>query len=170
MKHYKAIFAQDLDGNIGKDNHLPWKNSNDMNFFKKTTLNNIVIMGFKTFEGLGKKPLPNRMNVVLTHKVDFYENDENLIFLSNKSEVDDFVNAFSDEMNCDIFVIGGKSIFELFKDDFDTIFRTTILNHFDGDVKMDIDFIDSSFYPFKTIFFEKDDLNDEIKIEEFRKK
>ena len=52
---------------IGKDNKLPWKNSNDLKWFRQNTEGNIVIMGRKTFESIGK-PLPNRINIVISRQ------------------------------------------------------------------------------------------------------
>ena len=50
---------------IGNGNRIPWHLPEDFKFFKATTLGNVVVMGRKTFESLGR-PLPNRRNVVLT--------------------------------------------------------------------------------------------------------
>ena len=50
---------------IGKDGDIPWHNSNDLKWFKKTTTGHPVIMGRKTYELL-KKPLPNRTNIVIS--------------------------------------------------------------------------------------------------------
>ena len=51
---------------IGADGKIPWHLPEDFKWFKKMTMGNIVVMGRKTFEGLGK-PLPNRKNLILTH-------------------------------------------------------------------------------------------------------
>ena len=61
-----AIWAQDKNGLIGKENHLPWHLPNDLRFFKETTINHTLVMGRKTFEGMGGRPLPNRQTIVLT--------------------------------------------------------------------------------------------------------
>ena len=55
---------------IGKDGKIPWRLPEDMKRFKELTTNHPVIMGRKTFESLPLKfrPLPNRLNVVLTNK------------------------------------------------------------------------------------------------------
>jgi dihydrofolate reductase len=52
---------------IGYNNTIPWKLSEDLKRFKSLTINNIVIMGRKTYESLGSKPLPNRINIILTN-------------------------------------------------------------------------------------------------------
>ena len=66
MKHFKAIAAMSLNRVIGADGKIPWHLPEDFKWFKKMTMGNIVVMGRKTFEGLGK-PLPNRKNLILTH-------------------------------------------------------------------------------------------------------
>ncbi len=53
------------NGVIGRDNGLPWKLSTDLRRFKAATMGKPVVMGRKTFEGLGR-PLPGRLNVVVT--------------------------------------------------------------------------------------------------------
>jgi len=61
-----TIIAAIAENNaLGKDNQLIWHLPADLNRFKKTTLNHVVIMGRKTFESLGK-PLPNRTNILIT--------------------------------------------------------------------------------------------------------
>lgn len=50
---------------IGAGNTIPWHLPEDFKWFKRMTSGNVVVMGRKTFESLGK-PLPNRLNVVLT--------------------------------------------------------------------------------------------------------
>jgi dihydrofolate reductase len=65
-KHFKAIAAMSLNRVIGNGNQIPWHLPEDFKWFKKMTTGNVVVMGRKTFESLGGKPLPNRINVVLT--------------------------------------------------------------------------------------------------------
>ena len=65
MKHFKAIAAMSLNRVIGAGNNIPWHLPEDFKWFKKMTSGNVVIMGRKTFESLGK-PLPNRINIVLS--------------------------------------------------------------------------------------------------------
>ena len=54
---------------IGRDNKIPWHLPEDFRWFKKCTTGQVVLMGRKTFESLGK-PLPNRTNVVVTRRGD----------------------------------------------------------------------------------------------------
>ena len=59
------IFACDLNGVIGKNGDLPWRQSTDLQFFKKTTLGKTVVMGRKTWDSL-PFPLPGRRNIVIS--------------------------------------------------------------------------------------------------------
>src|SRR5581483_629341 len=65
MKHFKAIAAMSLNRVIGADGKIPWHLPDDFKWFKQMTMGNVVVMGRKTFESLGR-PLPNRKNLVLT--------------------------------------------------------------------------------------------------------
>lgn len=63
----KAILACDQEWGIGKDGDMPWPhNSADLQWFKKMTHGQIVVMGRKTWESLPRKPLPNRINLVIS--------------------------------------------------------------------------------------------------------
>ena len=70
----EAIVAYDSNKGISKHGLIPWKISDDMKFFKNTTIKNVVIMGKNTFESLNNKPLIDRLNVVLTNTPEKYFN------------------------------------------------------------------------------------------------
>jgi dihydrofolate reductase len=102
---------------IGSSGKIPWKCRADMKFFKETTSNvidstkmNAVIMGRKTFESL-QKPLPNRLNVVLTNNPNNLCKDIFSIVFSN-----DFCKIINElELNPKIetiFVIGGENVYK----------------------------------------------------------
>ena len=62
-----AIVAMDLNKGIGWENDLPWpRNEKDMNWFRRNTMGHVVVMGRKTWESLGSKKLPGRINVVIS--------------------------------------------------------------------------------------------------------
>lgn len=65
------IVAISRNGCIGNDNALPWRIGSDLKRFRQLTSGSVVIMGRKTFESLNSKPLPNRINIVLTRDVNF---------------------------------------------------------------------------------------------------
>ncbi|MEO8072817.1 MAG: dihydrofolate reductase [Acidobacteriota bacterium] len=98
---------------IGKDGKLPWHYSADLKFFKQTTLNHAVVMGFNTWKSIGK-PLPKRLNIVLSHS-QIIENQPNVLLLRSTEEV----LALSKYLNCDLFVIGGAKTYENFADAID---------------------------------------------------
>ena len=65
MKHFKAIAAMSENRVIGVGNKIPWHLPEDFKWFKKMTMGNVVVMGRKTFESIGK-PLPGRETIVLS--------------------------------------------------------------------------------------------------------
>lgn len=62
------IAAMDKRRAIGLNNQLPWHLPDDLRFFKAQTQGGVVVMGRKTFESLGCRPLPNRRNIILTRQ------------------------------------------------------------------------------------------------------
>jgi dihydrofolate reductase len=64
-KPFKAIAAMSLNRVIGIGSRIPWRLPEDFKWFKQMTTGQVVVMGRKTFESIGK-PLPNRITVVLT--------------------------------------------------------------------------------------------------------
>lgn len=65
MKHFKAIAAMSLNRVIGNGNKIPWHLPEDFKWFKQLTTGNVIVMGRKTFESIGK-PLPNRETIILS--------------------------------------------------------------------------------------------------------
>ena len=68
MKEINVIVAMTKSRVIGKDGTLPWHLSEDLKLFKAHTTGNIVIMGRKTFDSIGR-PLPNRRNIVVSKSI-----------------------------------------------------------------------------------------------------
>ena len=64
------IVAHDTNRAIGKDGTIPWHIPDDLKFFKTMTVGKTVVMGRKTFESMGCKPLPDRKNIVLSRNID----------------------------------------------------------------------------------------------------
>lgn len=62
-----AIVAVDNNWGIGFNGELLERIPEDLKYFKQLTINNIVVMGRKTWDSLPKKPLPNRLNMVISH-------------------------------------------------------------------------------------------------------
>jgi len=64
------IFAMATNGVIGRNNSLPWRLSEDLKYFKRTTMGHPIIMGRKTWESIGR-PLPGRTNIVISSQPDY---------------------------------------------------------------------------------------------------
>ena len=65
----KCIIAAVADnGAIGKDNDLLWHIAEDMKYFRRTTIGNPVLMGYRTFLSIGGRPLPKRENIVISSR------------------------------------------------------------------------------------------------------
>jgi len=65
VNHFKAIAAMSENRVIGQGNQIPWHLPEDFKWFKQMTTGQVVVMGRKTFESIGK-PLPNRETIVLS--------------------------------------------------------------------------------------------------------
>ncbi len=65
MKAFKAIAAMSLNRVIGRGNQIPWHLPEDFKWFKRMTTGQVVVMGRKTFESIGK-PLPHRETIVVS--------------------------------------------------------------------------------------------------------
>lgn len=127
------IWAQDHQSGIGIDNKLAWDIKDEMNHFRAATRGKTVVMGQKTFESIGK-PLVNRTNIVLTDNPNF-KADGVTIF----TNVNQLMNEFKDQH---IFIIGGKSIYELFNQYADEMIVSKIKKDYHCNRFMHIDFSD----------------------------
>ncbi len=131
-----VAIAQNLA--IGKDGKLPWHYSADLKFFKQTTSNQAVVMGFNTWKSIGK-PLPKRLNIVLSHSNNI-EAQPNILLLRSTEEV----SALSKYLNCDLFIIGGAQTYQNFADLIDKWIVTEIPEIIeDADTFMPRDFLDN---------------------------
>jgi dihydrofolate reductase len=107
-----GIVAVDKNLAIGKDGKLPWHYPADLKLFKETTTGNAIVMGYTTYVSIGK-PLPNRINIVLSRTKNI-ENDQVKVMRS-KEELLEFARGYDN----DIFIIGGAQVFESFADTID---------------------------------------------------
>ncbi|MGP9789292.1 dihydrofolate reductase [Roseinatronobacter sp. NSM] len=62
------IVARARNGAIGRGNTIPWDAPEDLKFFQRETLGGAVIMGRNTWDSLPKRPLPRRLNIVVTSR------------------------------------------------------------------------------------------------------
>ncbi|MGI8917313.1 MAG: dihydrofolate reductase [Pyrinomonadaceae bacterium] len=103
-----GIVAVDRLGAIGKGGKLPWHYSADMKFFKQTTTGHSCVMGYKTWLTL-KRPLPNRLNIVLSRSADLEPHDSVLVM----RDLDSVLQKAND-LPGDLFVIGGAQVYRAF--------------------------------------------------------
>lgn len=105
----KAIVAVGENLEIGRDGQIPWHYSEDLRFFKQTTSGHAIVMGSATFRSLGKKPLPNRLNIVLSRS-ESHTSTGNVLWMNSVESV----VQFGQWLKGDLFVIGGSQVYEAF--------------------------------------------------------
>lgn len=105
------IVAVTNDYAIGKNNNLLFHLPTDLKYFKQTTINKVVVMGERTYHSLPKRPLPNRINIVLSDNPQFY--DENIVIVNNLNQLFDELKKYNPD---DVFVTGGASVYNLLMD------------------------------------------------------
>jgi len=118
MKQIALIVASTTDYGIGKNNGIPWNVPEELNNFKKITSEtqdkskkNCIIMGRNTWASLPKKPLPNRLNIIVSSSL--YGS------IGNKNSSVVIINNILDAIKCakeredieTIFIIGGELIY-----------------------------------------------------------
>lgn len=108
------IAAAGLNNEIGKDNKLPWHIPDDLKNFKALTSGKVIVMGRKTWESLGYKPLPNRHHVILTRKQGGVPDIDGVLNLKgDMGSVIEFLKKEVAEKDYpkEIFIIGGAEIY-----------------------------------------------------------
>ena len=120
------IVAMSENRVIGQDNHMPWHISEDLKFFKRTTLGKPVIMGRKTFESIGK-PLPERPNLVVTRNPD-WSADGVQVFTSLRGALE-----AAQKLGEEIIIGGGAEIYRQALPLTDKIYLTYIHKTIEGD-------------------------------------
>lgn len=131
MAEKNLIWAQTLDGTIAIDGHIPWYQKADLQFFKQSTIHEAALMGRHTMASFHGRPLPERLNLVLTrnHDLEVPEGFQKVYSVAEAEKV-------ADNANLKLQVIGGKPIYESFMDTADTLYVTYLQTDFSGDVKM----------------------------------
>jgi dihydrofolate reductase len=130
MSEIVLVVAVADNGVIGKDGAIPWHISEDLKRFKALTTGHTVVMGRKTWDSLPRKPLPGRINVVVTRQTDWQADGA----VAATSLEQALVNASGTVM-----VIGGAEIYEHTLPLAARIELTEIHNDFDGDARFVFD-------------------------------
>jgi dihydrofolate reductase len=121
------IVAASTNNAIGKNNQLLWHLPKDLKFFKNKTWGMVVVMGRKTFESVNK-PLPGRVNIVITTKADWKAEG---VWVAK--DLEDAL-AQAQTTNCkEIFIIGGGEIYKQTMPIADKIYMTRVHAQIDGD-------------------------------------
>ena len=122
------VVAASENNVIGKNNQLLWHLPKDMKFFKNVTWGMPVVMGRKTFESMGSKPLSGRKNIVITRKPGWAAEGVSVV-----NGVDAAV-ALAEELNYkEIFIIGGGEIYMISFNQASKIYMTRVHAELEGD-------------------------------------
>lgn len=111
---------------IGADGGMPWHLPADLAHFKKTTMGSPVLMGSRTYKSIGR-PLPGRLNIVLTGKPQASDNP-NLKYVKTFKEAVELTKDSNE-----LFIIGGGSVYRQFIDRADRLYITLIDADIEGD-------------------------------------
>lgn len=128
---YNAILAMNRKNVIGRKNSIPWYIPEDLNYFRRITQNQVVIMGRKTFDSLPNGPLTKRINIVLTTDPSNYKEIENhhkgMLYFIKYEEIEYLLNKLeADIITKQIYIIGGSDIYKLFYPQYNTIHLTIV--------------------------------------------
>jgi len=122
------IVAAGTNNAIGKDNQLLWHLPKDLQFFKQTTWAMPVVMGRKTFESLGGKPLNGRVNIIITRQKDW--SHEGVVVVHSLADALFFAKE-SDYK--EVFIAGGGEIYAQAMSQANKIYMTRVDAIIDGD-------------------------------------
>lgn len=149
-----GIVAVDRNGAIGKGGSIPWHYSADLKFFKEQTTGHACVMGRRTWLSL-KRPLKERLNIVLSRSPDAGAGQEGILALPDKRSV----LALAPYLSCNLYVIGGEQIYRTFQNEIERWIVTEIPLSVEGaDTFMPQDFL-RNFKPHRSI-----SLADELKV------
>jgi dihydrofolate reductase len=130
MTRLILIVARARNGVIGRDNQLPWHLSEDLKFFKRTTMGAPVIMGRKTHESIGRA-LPGRRNLVVTR-----DPSRRFDGCETVGSLDEALAVCAQQGVADVYLIGGA---ELYRDGIDRA-DGLVITESDHDVEGDATF------------------------------
>jgi dihydrofolate reductase len=138
------VAVMSANGKIARSAHssIDWNSSEDLKWFKEiTTQIGTIIMGRKTFNLIGR-PLPDRLNVVMTHNTSSESSEENLVFSSEQPKK--ILSELEKNGRREVAVIGGREIFTIFLkekliDEMYITYEPILLNGIDMFERMDED-------------------------------
>lgn len=157
------ILAVAQNGIIGKDNALVWRQKEDLKYFKKLTSGNVVIMGRRTYESIGK-PLPNRDNIVITKNKQF-EAAGCMVVHSLEQAV-----AVAQQLQKEVFIIGGAEIYRQAIPFIQKVYLTRVLGQPEGDASFDLKILQDFTCVSSTFMSHNEDNEYDVYFEELVKK
>ncbi|MDE2849905.1 MAG: dihydrofolate reductase [Acidobacteriota bacterium] len=128
-----AILAAATNGVIGLEGQLPWRLRTDVRRFKRLTTGHHVVMGRRTWEEIGCRPLPHRTCVVLSRRPGF-EAPGAMVHGSLEAAIEAARRAGEEEF----FVIGGAGLFGAAFRFADRVYLTRVLAEVEGDTAVDL--------------------------------
>jgi dihydrofolate reductase len=130
MSEIVLVVAIAQNGVIGKKGAIPWHISDDMKRFKALTIGHTVVMGRKTWDSLPRKPLPGRINVVVTRQEGWQA--EGAVVASSLGQATSGTSGT-------VMVIGGAEIYERALPLASRIELTEVHKDFEGDAQFQLD-------------------------------
>ena len=128
------IACVDNENGIGLNNTIPWSLKPDMKHFREMTMNTTIIMGRRTWESIGSKPLPNRVNIVVTSNTASVNNCIACVCMADAIEL-------AQGLLKPIFIIGGTSMYKEAIPFASNVYLTRIKNSYNCD----------TFFPFYSL-------------------
>lgn len=141
-----AILASTNAGGIGYNGTLPWpKHREDLQWFREHTTNNIVVMGRKTWnDPMMPKPLPNRVNYVVSSQHVAIEHRKFVTWIPG-NPAENILNIEKKHPDKTIFVIGGKKLYEACMPVVQRVYLTRIKGNYWTDTRVNLDRMLSNF-------------------------
>ena len=124
MKHYQAIAAMSLNRVIGHGSRIPWHLPEDFRWFKKMTTGQVLMMGRKTFESIGKA-LPNRETIILSRSG---------FQAPGTRTVGDFRDVDPAREERTVFICGGAQVYQAALPHCSDLYLTLVKREVEGDV------------------------------------
>ena len=152
-KQLIAIWAEAHNHVIGKNHTMPWHLPAELAHFKKTTMGSAILMGRVTFDGMNRRCLPGRETLILTRNPE--ESIEGALVFQNVEQVLDWYQ----NQDKNLYIIGGKQIFQLFEPYLDEIIVTQIHAQVEGDTYFPEDFDLTAFETVASKSYSKDEKN-----------
>lgn len=150
------ICAMATNQTIGHENSLPWRLSEDLKYFKRTTMGKCIIMGRKTWESIGRV-LPGRTHIVVTTNPDYTSEGVHIVHSLDAAVA--LAREESERLNVDeAFVIGGAALYAAALPIADRFHLTRVHATVEGDTALQ-GFVESDWQEVSRDDFSHDDSN-----------